>query len=111
MSVSGVLRRQRLATVAGTLTALGLSAWAAKSLLSRDVYAESPSSPPSKVFSGLLGPTLRLESSETVNHNTKRLRFAFPDSNAVSGLTLTCKFSSPVLWNGRLVANVTKRLY
>ncbi|KAH6700587.1 NADH-cytochrome b5 reductase-like protein [Leptodontidium sp. MPI-SDFR-AT-0119] len=86
MSVSRVLR-QRPAVVA--VTGLGLSAWGAKCLFIRNFYAESPSSPPSKVFSGLLGPTLRLESSETVSHNTKRLRFAFPDSNAVSGLTLT----------------------
>jgi cytochrome-b5 reductase len=78
----------------GTLTLLGLSAWAAKSFLIRDVYAESPSPPPSKVFSGVFGPSLRLESSETVNHNTKRLRFAFPNPDAISGLTLTCKLLS-----------------
>lgn len=85
-----LLRRQQPSAIAGTLTVLGLSAWAAKSFLIRDVYAESPSQPPPKVFSGVLGPTLKLGSSETVNHNTKRLRFDFPDSNAVSGLTLTC---------------------
>ncbi|KAF5863295.1 hypothetical protein ETB97_010293 [Aspergillus alliaceus] len=33
--------------------------------------------------------TLRLESSEQVNHNTKRLRFRLPDPAANTGLTLT----------------------
>ncbi|KAH8913012.1 ferredoxin reductase-like protein [Coniochaeta sp. PMI_546] len=32
---------------------------------------------------------LRLESSELVNHNTKRLRFELPDPNVKSGLSLT----------------------
>lgn len=32
---------------------------------------------------------LRLQSSESVNHNTKRLRFELPDPNVKSGLSLT----------------------
>ena len=41
----------------------------------------------SKTFtSGFSFQTLKLRSSEEVNHNTKRLRFDLPDSNAVSGL-------------------------
>lgn len=33
--------------------------------------------------------SLKLQSAEMVNHNTKRLRFEFPDSEATSGLALT----------------------
>ncbi|KAI4870144.1 NADH-cytochrome b5 reductase [Hypoxylon rubiginosum] len=33
--------------------------------------------------------SLQLESTEAVNHNTKRLRFRLPDANTVSGLSLT----------------------
>lgn len=54
------------------------------------VYAESIETPP--IF-GSFGPkTLRLQSTEQVNHNTKRLVFQFPDGNSKSGLTLTSKF-------------------
>ncbi|KAJ5099072.1 ferredoxin reductase-like protein [Penicillium argentinense] len=50
-------------------------------------HAESAQKP--KVF-GEFGPkTLRLQSVDQVNHNTKRLVFEFPDKNATSGLTLT----------------------
>lgn len=47
-----------------------------------------------KVF-GRPGPvfqSLALESSEDVNHNTKRLRFKLPADGDVTGLPLTCKF-------------------
>ncbi|KAI1209805.1 ferredoxin reductase-like protein [Annulohypoxylon truncatum] len=33
--------------------------------------------------------SLELESTETVNHNTKRLRFKLPEPDSISGLTLT----------------------
>lgn len=49
----------------------------------------SPQSPkdPKKIFtSGFSFQDLKLESSEAVNHNTKRLRFALPEKDAVSGL-------------------------
>lgn len=49
-----------------------------------------------KVF-GRPGPvfqSLALQSSEDVNHNTKRLRFALPGGDGdVSGLPLTCEFA------------------
>ena len=35
--------------------------------------------------------SLPLESSEQVSHNTKLLRFKFPNEGDVSGLSLTCK--------------------
>lgn len=47
---------------------------------------------PKRLFTG--GPaflSLPLESSESVNHNTKKLRFSFPDKDAVSGLSVTCE--------------------
>lgn len=49
-----------------------------------------------KVF-GRPGPvfqSLALQSSEDVNHNTKRLRFKLPGDGDITGLPLTCKFSS-----------------
>jgi cytochrome-b5 reductase len=55
------------------------------------VNAAAPSSPPPKVFGR--GPSfiaLPLESSEQVNHNTKKLRFKLPTPDSVSGLPLTC---------------------
>lgn len=55
--------------------------------------ADADSGVPKKVF-GRAGPSftrLTLESSEEVNHNTKRLRFALPSEDAVTGLPLTCK--------------------
>lgn len=54
-------------------------------------HAESIEAP--KVFGGFGPKTLRLQSVDQVNHNTKRLVFEFPDQSAKSGLTLTCKFS------------------
>lgn len=54
----------------------------------RSAYAES--NEPKNVFGGFGFTTLRLKSSEAVNHNTKRLVFEFPDKNAKSGLSLTC---------------------
>lgn len=35
--------------------------------------------------------SLQLESTEDINHNTRRLRFKLPEPNAVSGLSLTCE--------------------
>lgn len=54
-----------------------------------------------KVF-GRAGPvfqSLALESSEDVNHNTKRLRFKLPGDADITGLPLTCEFSPPRLCN------------
>lgn len=44
-----------------------------------------------KVFgSGPAMVSLRLKSSENLNHNAKLLRFEYPNPDAVSGLSLTC---------------------
>lgn len=58
--------------------------------------AESPNKEGKKIF-GRAGPVftrLALESTENVNHNTKKLSFKLPGEGAVSGLPLTCE-SSP----------------
>lgn len=55
--------------------------------------ADADSGEPKKIFPRP-GPSftrLTLEKSEDVNHNTKRLRFALPEENAVTGLPLTCE--------------------
>ncbi|KAI0595202.1 hypothetical protein F4775DRAFT_570551 [Biscogniauxia sp. FL1348] len=52
--------------------------------------AHADSAAPSKAFgSGPAFLSLHLESSELVNHNTKRLRFALPKPDAVSGLGIS----------------------
>ncbi|XXH02976.1 hypothetical protein Hte_009366 [Hypoxylon texense] len=52
--------------------------------------ARADSGAPKPAFgSGPAFLSLQLESSEAVNHNTKRLRFRLPDTNTVSGLSLT----------------------
>jgi cytochrome-b5 reductase len=56
-------------------------------------YARSNSSSNSKTvkepFASFGFHQLRLQSSESINHNTKRLRFELPDPNTKSGLSLT----------------------
>ncbi len=37
---------------------------------------------------------LKLESVEELNHNTKKLRFALPDKDDVSGLEVACEWES-----------------
>lgn len=51
----------------------------------------STSSQPRKVFGGVAG-RLTLQKTEDINHNTKRLRFAFPNAQDETGLTVVCKF-------------------
>ena len=55
-----------------------------------DPSAGPSASAPQKAFSG--GNQgfvpLRLDSVEEINHNTKKFRFALPDSDAVSGLSI-----------------------
>lgn len=55
--------------------------------------ADSPNKEGKKIF-GRAGPVftrLALESSENVNHNTKKLSFKLPGEGDISGLPLTCK--------------------
>lgn len=80
--------------------ALGSIAWTATRmpifLETSETPDESPNMPRTaalaKVFSS--GPAmvpLRLKSSENLDHNVKLLRFEYPNREAVSGLSLTCK--------------------
>ncbi|KAK1638480.1 oxidoreductase NAD-binding domain-containing protein [Colletotrichum phormii] len=85
---SVTLRRVRPATIAATVAAGGIGLAAYSRLFVNSASAESGAPP--KVFGA--GPafvSLALESSEEVNHNTKRLRFKLPQREAVSGLSLT----------------------
>ncbi|KAM0325911.1 hypothetical protein ACHAQA_007214 [Verticillium albo-atrum] len=82
------LRRIRPATVITTLAIGGIGLGIFSKLVIGNAHAESGT--PQKVFgSGPAFVSLPLESSEQVNHNTKRLRFRLPNENAVSGLSLT----------------------
>ena len=72
------------------ITTAGVGVYAIHTHLQPSLHAESPEPP--KTFDGGFGfKSLRLHSSESVNHNVKRLRFELPEENAVSGLGLTCK--------------------
>ncbi|KAL0936349.1 nadh-cytochrome b5 [Colletotrichum truncatum] len=85
---SVTVRRFRPATIAATVAAGGIGLSILSKLIIGNASAESGAAP--KVFGG--GPafvSLPLESSEQVNHNTKRLRFKLPQRDSVSGLSLT----------------------
>jgi cytochrome-b5 reductase len=52
-------------------------------------YADAPPGP-KKIFPASGFVDFRLESSEMVNHNVKRLRFELPDKDAVTGMQPIC---------------------
>ncbi|KZL73019.1 NADH-cytochrome B5 (oxidoreductase NAD-binding domain-containing protein) [Colletotrichum tofieldiae] len=88
MASTAAIRRLRPTTVAAAVAAGGIGLGIMSKLLVGNASAESGAPP--KVFGA--GPafvSLPLESSEEVNHNTKRLRFKLPQREAVSGLSLT----------------------
>ncbi|KAK2031961.1 oxidoreductase NAD-binding domain-containing protein [Colletotrichum zoysiae] len=88
MASLAAIRRFRPATVAAAVAAGAIGLGVTSKLLVGNAAAESGAPP--KVFGA--GPafvSLPLESSEKVNHNTKRLRFKLPQREAVSGLSLT----------------------
>lgn len=60
-------------------------------------------SPPTgkPIFSSFGFRTLKLQSTELVNHNTKRLRFELPDATQLSGLTLSSALLTVSIPNGR----------
>ncbi|KAL9067831.1 MAG: hypothetical protein Q9161_006649 [Pseudevernia consocians] len=51
--------------------------------------SQSPNVPKKIFTSGFSFQDLKLESSELINHNTKRLRFELPDKDAISGLRVS----------------------
>lgn len=89
--VRPVLLRSRL--VAGSMTTpvaiaaavAGLGAYAFYMRRSSGTSSETAKEP----FASFGFHQLRLQSSELINHNTKRLRFELPDPNVKSGLSLT----------------------
>ncbi|KAK6580180.1 hypothetical protein PZA11_007202 [Diplocarpon coronariae] len=88
MATRAVARSHRLtAATGGLLAATAVGLYVARSYFTENVHAESPEPPP--IFSNRFGQSLRLESSELVNHDTKKLRFEFPHAEAKSGLVLT----------------------
>ncbi|KAM4067190.1 oxidoreductase NAD-binding domain-containing protein [Hirsutella rhossiliensis] len=83
-----LLPRTRMKTVLTTLAMGGIGLGVITVM--RRSYSQAASGTPPAVFAG--GPafvSLPLESSEVVSHDTKRLRFIFPQNDAVSGLSLT----------------------
>ena len=84
----------RLPTVLGTVALAGVGVGVYSRYMMGVAHADSGLPP--KAFGG--GPaflSLQLQSSESVNHNTKKLRFALPTDEHVSGLPLTCKSLAP----------------
>lgn len=66
--------------VAAAVAGIGVYAWYRRS---NGASSDKP------VFSSFGFHTLRLQSTELINHNTKRLRFELPDATQPSGLSLT----------------------
>ena len=78
--------------VAAAVAGIGAYAWY---LRSNSTSSEKP------VFSSFGFHSLRLDSTELINHNTKKLRFALPDTSKPSGLGLTSALLTVSFPNGR----------
>ncbi|KAL5001345.1 hypothetical protein BDV10DRAFT_14764 [Aspergillus recurvatus] len=98
--MASLVNRRLVANALTVLAVGGISTYTASTYFTKNAFAESPSSEPHKVFGR--GPAfkyLRLHSVESVNHNTKRLRFELPGGeSSISGLGLTSAlltFSKP----------------
>ncbi|RDL40358.1 NADH-cytochrome b5 reductase [Venustampulla echinocandica] len=97
MFASRVLQRQQasISTVAA-VTVTGLIAYGLYSYSTKP--ADSERGKPAMAFRGMGLTSLRLHSIQTLNHQTKLLRFEFPEPNTQSGLSLTSAvltFSKP----------------
>ncbi|KAH6631514.1 hypothetical protein F5144DRAFT_220965 [Chaetomium tenue] len=78
--------------VAAAVAGIGAYAWY---LRSNNTTSEKP------IFSSFGFHSLRLDSTELINHNTKKLRFALPDATKPSGLGLTSAVLTVAFPNGR----------
>lgn len=88
----------RLPTVLGGVALAGIGIGMYSRYMMNVAHADS-GAPPKAFGNGPAFLSLKLQSSEVVNHNTKRLRFALPTEEHVSGLPLTCKrYTSPKPW-------------
>lgn len=77
---------------AAAVAGIGAYAWY---LRSSKIQSDKP------VFSSFGFHTLRLDSTELINHNTKKLRFELPDAGKPSGLSLTSALLTISFPNGR----------
>lgn len=103
---------RKTAVAIAVIGVVGLCA-ARKASFRNEAFAESP-----KLCGDHVGPifrpggrmgfhTLRLESSQQLNENTKRLRFQLPDPASNAGLCLACKLpctSTDDQWKQRLMS-------
>lgn len=106
-------RKSAVATLAGPIMALtilrarplasslvlsGISLTLFSTFSTREAHADSNS--PRAVFGkGPAFVSLTLETTEQVNHNTKRLRFKLPHADDVTGLSITCICLQPAALN------------
>lgn len=78
------------ALVGGGAAYAGYSLYEKSSMsIIRPAYADAPPGP-KKIFPASGFVDLTLESSEMVNHNVKKLRFALPNKEAVTGMQPIC---------------------
>jgi cytochrome-b5 reductase len=88
-----------VATV-GALGAYGLYSYrSSPSPQPGGIAANVPAAQPA--YGGFGIKSLRLASTELLNHDTKRLRFALPDENSSSGLKLTSSMLTIAFPGGR----------
>jgi cytochrome-b5 reductase len=95
-----LLRATHRANVMGTQVAFaaavaGIGAYALYLRSSSNTKSDKP------IFSSFGFHTLRLDSTELINHNTKKLRFELPDASKPSGLSLTSALLTISFPNGR----------
>ncbi|KAF2106891.1 NADH-cytochrome b5 reductase [Lophiotrema nucula] len=83
------LLRTRPTAVIASLAASGVGTSLLFRYFARDVHADAGPTPNAIFGRGPAFVSLPLESSELVNHNTKRLRFKLPHETDISGLSLT----------------------
>ena len=82
--MSAQLSSRTITTAAATIAvAVGIGAYSLQTALAE-------TNQPPMVFGKTGFTSLRLHSTKTVNPNTKRLVFEFPDKDANSGIALTC---------------------
>lgn len=94
--MANLANRRIVANALAVLALGGIGAYTVSTCWIKNASAESRSAEPQKVFGrGPAFKSLRLHSSESVNDNTKRLRFELPGGeSSISGLSLTCESAS-----------------
>ncbi|KAL4973434.1 hypothetical protein BDW66DRAFT_153791 [Aspergillus desertorum] len=98
--MANLVNRRLVANTLAVFAVGGMGTYTASNYFTKNDFAESPNSEPHKVFGrGPAFKSLRLHSSERVNHNTKRLRLELPGGGrSISGVGLTSAlltFSKP----------------